>query len=459
MGSKIPDILKSQDISRFAQRAAQVEKAKPVIAYWCNYWIVNQLISKGLHIADDECTLYTTKLMDKLEKTKIDYAEESSIVDDLAGQAYVEQFGLKIFQRAENAMRANKVSRQTADTFSASAAFLELNQIWGPLDPELSAKIKFAKFHALRIAKAIRAGEDPNLSNPALDQSSAQEKPLSDEIDSDAQLVRKDLNQQRAYQPSIEDVPDEHDNLEHRLAQRSSIDQSLHPSRAPSVPRQPEHLPTDNDQTVSPNISGEEYYQNSSTIDVSPINSSPTARKGSIGGGYFPQIPHSNQMPHSGSAPPVQPGVLDASPLPSPPDMSALPPETSIPPGIPQHPFMPRADPVPSFSPTNINQNTMPDLAPRQTPSYPHQLTTVPPSRPVTMHPTQPPIPQPRPASTHASFNPPLEANADSQVVVTEEAILKAQKHAKWAISALNFEDVPTAIKELRGALRSLGAG
>ena len=35
MGSKIPDILKSQDISRFAQRAAQVEKAKPVIAYWC----------------------------------------------------------------------------------------------------------------------------------------------------------------------------------------------------------------------------------------------------------------------------------------------------------------------------------------------------------------------------------------------------------------------------------------
>ena len=39
-----------------------------------------------------------------------------------------------------------------------------------------------------------------------------------------------------------------------------------------------------------------------------------------------------------------------------------------------------------------------------------------------------------------------------------EEAILKAQKHARWAISALNFEDVNTAVKELRGALESLGA-
>jgi vacuolar protein sorting-associated protein VTA1 len=39
-----------------------------------------------------------------------------------------------------------------------------------------------------------------------------------------------------------------------------------------------------------------------------------------------------------------------------------------------------------------------------------------------------------------------------------DESILQAQKHAKWAISALNFEDVNTAVKELRIALRTLGA-
>jgi len=45
-----------------------------------------------------------------------------------------------------------------------------------------------------------------------------------------------------------------------------------------------------------------------------------------------------------------------------------------------------------------------------------------------------------------------------ADVVVDEEAVVKAQKHARWAISALNFEDVPTAIKELRSALETLGA-
>ena len=35
---------------------------------------------------------------------------------------------------------------------------------------------------------------------------------------------------------------------------------------------------------------------------------------------------------------------------------------------------------------------------------------------------------------------------------------MKAQKHARWAISALNFEDVKTAVKELQSALESLGA-
>jgi len=40
----------------------------------------------------------------------------------------------------------------------------------------------------------------------------------------------------------------------------------------------------------------------------------------------------------------------------------------------------------------------------------------------------------------------------------TAEIIAKAQKHAKWAISALNYDDVETAVKELRGALKLLGA-
>lgn len=60
--------------------------------------------------------------------------------------------------------------------------------------------------------------------------------------------------------------------------------------------------------------------------------------------------------------------------------------------------------------------------------------------------PQAPAAPTPPPAPAPGAYN------------TDDEAVLAAQKHAKWAISALNFEDVPTAVKELRGALRMLGA-
>jgi len=39
------------------------------------------------------------------------YATDDAIIDDAAGQAYVEQFGLETFERADRAVRANKVTK------------------------------------------------------------------------------------------------------------------------------------------------------------------------------------------------------------------------------------------------------------------------------------------------------------------------------------------------------------
>ena len=33
-----------------------------------NFWIVNQIIERGLHASDEETKLYTTNLVDKLEQ-------------------------------------------------------------------------------------------------------------------------------------------------------------------------------------------------------------------------------------------------------------------------------------------------------------------------------------------------------------------------------------------------------
>ena len=85
MASTVPNSLKSADINRFALRGAQVEKAKPAVAYWCEliwviamstgllivigyYWVVQKIITDSLHNTDDESKAYTIALMDKLEQ-------------------------------------------------------------------------------------------------------------------------------------------------------------------------------------------------------------------------------------------------------------------------------------------------------------------------------------------------------------------------------------------------------
>jgi hypothetical protein len=45
------------------------------------------------------------------KQTKARYSTDDAIVDDTAGQAYVEQFGLETFERADRAVKANKVTK------------------------------------------------------------------------------------------------------------------------------------------------------------------------------------------------------------------------------------------------------------------------------------------------------------------------------------------------------------
>lgn len=348
-------------------------------------------------------------------------------------------------------------SRQTADTFQAAATFLDLCQIFGPLEPEVASKIKYAKHHALRIAKAIKAGEDPNLSNPAPEP----EQPPLNPDDPDVQMLNGTGDFRRnidaAGQPSVMEIPDEHDRLQGHLAQRSMQDESLHPSRAPSIPPQPEHK-------FPPPKSEEDYYHVSAQPEVSPLDPSVNDRNFSDGGGYFPRVPESDSyLPDAPAEDPGSPpvvGLPDVSSLPRPSSSeypSQPPPRNSL------HSFPPPSMDEPSIAPPPPAPVPAPNFQsappPTITPSYRPQPLSA--RRAVPQTPIQPPIPTPSAPIRHAAPSrptaPPL-VDSQTNYVADEEAILKAQKHARWAISALNFEDVSTAVKELQGALETLGA-
>lgn len=423
MAAVIPAKLKTADVQRFATRAAQLEKHRPVVSYWLDYFILQIILNKQLHTTDDEVQTYAIELMDKLEAFKTANASNDAVVDDIAAKAYMEQFALETFERAENAQRDNKVTRSTADTFQAAATFFDVQAIWAPLEGECAAKSKFAKFHALRIAKALKAGEDPNATNPVIEEPA---KPIADEEGIDAEL--KELEGSAPGQgsrlgvyksPTAETVP----NSTQPSRPDSTVQGGI--SAAPVLPAKNINEPPTDQPEISP---------------VEPTSDS-AARTGSIGGGYFPSVP-------TGTSEYKPPIVEIGTPV----DVDNNADLPSAPPADPSSFYNSGSDSLkpsaPGFDPTV----STPHVAPSQTPLNPPVQT------PVLRSPFTP-VPPPAPGHVSQSqYAAPLSGPPPGGYKIDDESVMAAQKHAKWAISALNFEDVPTAVKELRIALQNLGA-
>ena len=424
MAATIPAKLKTADVQRFATRAAQLERYRPVVSYWLEYFILQIILNKQLHTTDDEVQNYAIQLMDKLEAYKSANASNDAVVDDVAAKAYMEEFGLETFERAEKAQRENKVTRATADTFQAAATFLDVQTIWAPLEGECAAKSKFAKFHALRIAKALKAGEDLNATNPVVEEPA---KPTTDEEGLEAEL--KELEGYAPGQSSNLGV--------YKSPTAETVPNSVQPSRPQSALQgglaSPPVLPAQN-------INEPPTHQ----PDISPVESTDAsaARNGSIGGGYFPSVP-------SGTSE-YKPPTVEVG-MPHDMDIDNDPP--SAPPADPSsfYTSQPNDSLHPAATPLERPSAPTPNTASLQTPFNPSVQAPGlrSPFTPLaSSHASQPqftPQPPPAPGPPAGGYN------------TDDESVMAAQKHAKWAISALNFEDVPTAVKELRIALQALG--
>ncbi|KAK4167181.1 vacuolar protein sorting-associated protein vts1 [Cladorrhinum sp. PSN259] len=436
MADSIPAALKQADVNlwKCAQKAAQLRAIKPIIAYWCEYWVANQILARGLHLADDELMRYTASLMDKMEETKQSHGNEDTLTDDTTSQAYVEQFAQETLDRAERVVKANKVTQQTAQTFDAAATFFHLVNIWGPPDQETQQKIKYAKWNAARILKAIREGVDPNESNPKQSEAEQQE---SAELDA----LEKELSSAAIPRPAtVEDAPDAD-------LRRDAAGVSLPQSPASAGPS-----PASEDELQLPGVPtglgepAQRRYPDSPSIP-SPI-SPPSFDASNYQGA--PDLPQSSSGPawsHSQPSPQASPPPSAWSQAPANPPPASSGWGQSHTGAAPHHQqYFPPTNP-PTFS-TNAPSTVAVASPPVSPPTDPYYMNMAPTAH--TARPSAPPV-APPPAS-YAPVQP------SAAVAVDEAAMVNAQKHAKWAISALNFEDVNTAVRELRKALELLGA-
>ncbi|WFD27335.1 hypothetical protein MNAN1_002331 [Malassezia nana] len=140
----VPAVLK--ELASFLQRAKEVEHVDPVMTYWCKYYAAHIGITKGTGNA--EAQTFLLSLMDELEQLKATLSDRDAVTNDTVGQTYIENFALQIFLGADNEDRE-------------ASKFLEVLQVFGPLEPEMQTKIKYAKWKGAQIWKALRQGTTP----------------------------------------------------------------------------------------------------------------------------------------------------------------------------------------------------------------------------------------------------------------------------------------------------------
>ncbi|CAG8556622.1 1103_t:CDS:2 [Paraglomus brasilianum] len=394
----LPEELKF--LNPYLQRATELDKREPVIAYYCRYYAAQRAIANGTKTP--ESNAFLNKLLDLLEAEKKSLAGNEALTNDIAGSAYVENFALKIFINADNEDRLGKASRKTAKTFLAAAIFLEILETFGNVEPETKEKIKYAKWKAGDIAKAIRDGRVPTPGPPS------GEKPafadLGDGLNASSDIAAQPASYATQDADKFSSAP-----LTGTTASLGAADSAAQPQTWASFPTPPGLH--DNHQRPQ----GTAFSSNSSlNFQISDFPRQPA-----------PQDPQSQQE---------DPRVQQQHPQVPPP----LPPKIADFPMFPTAHNMDQLNQQPPTSQRTLDQSK-PNSAYIPCPFYATTSATTTISQHQHQHYQQPQSP--------TTSGPP-----QNPVEIDPLVIAEAQKHTKWAASAMNYNDIKAALNNLQKA-------
>ncbi|KIK70690.1 hypothetical protein GYMLUDRAFT_32731 [Collybiopsis luxurians FD-317 M1] len=437
-----PAPLKS--IAPYLQRADELHQKEPIIAYWCAYYAAQVGIS--LKAKDTASRTLLLQLLDLLEKMKQDIGSNDAIDMEAASAAYVENFALKIFGVADDEDRRGESTRSTAKKFLAAANFLEVLKTFPKAELTVSTeeKIRYAKWKAADIAKAFREGRkptpgaagehsSPQLELPPAPSGGANISGISPENSQTSPSSSKSASPSRLSPPAIK-----------RSSPPPILDEL--PSPQPFTP--PRNLLGINPANIDPISPGNwstAATPGAGTAQGTPTDDSPLRTD------WLPEspTPGARHKPRSGSQSSAD--SVDSQQSFGSPESRRR--KTSISPKKVHFSATAKSGPLPTPDtvPSAPEWSTLPP-PPIHPPSF---QAPVPPNNYV---PTQPTLPSATSYNAHPHPSPPAPASImPQQVELNPSVIAKAQKHCRFAISALDYEDAEQAKKELRAALAILG--
>ncbi|KAJ7446490.1 Vta1 like-domain-containing protein [Mycena galericulata] len=510
----IPVPLKS--VAPYIQRADELRAKEPVIAYWCTYYAAQ--VGIALKAKDPASRNFLFELLGTLEKMKEEIGPTDAIDIESASAAFVENFALRVFSMADNEDRSGAGNRSTAKKFLAAANFLEVLKTFPKTEVSDSneEKIRYAKWKAADIAKAYREGRKPTpgpaASDPEIDAELLQlqqaSAPTFSSMDSQASGTARGSPPSQAHAPPSSGSPPKIKRTSPRMdsadiananrdfipktpprrGQDLDINVGLHPgswggegeatpgswstAATPGTGGTPQEAM---DGPPSPTFqkskgkerSGSDGNSGSGGLLLKPDgfgNANPALDRNESGKKSVHFTPSVAGVSSTDGSPPVSPTYHSGNSREYNPANPTWPgPNSSMPSNGMDLPlgFVPGPNP-PSFPNAHASFHESPQpphggiypSAPPLPPAPGGIYGSAPPLPPHVPTPVVPPPPTFVAAPTLLSPPPPPP---EPEVELTPAIIAKAQKHCRFAISALDYEDAEQARRELRAALAVLG--
>lgn len=154
---KIPGPLKS--IQQYLTIAAKHDERDNVVSYWCRLYALQTGLKLSTKTGEE--TSFLLKLMDWLEATKKALHNNEAITNDVAAQAHLENWALKLFLYADKNDRASNFSKNVVQSFYTAQVLYDVLTLFGELSVEASQNKKYAQWKAAYIHNCLANGETP----------------------------------------------------------------------------------------------------------------------------------------------------------------------------------------------------------------------------------------------------------------------------------------------------------
>ncbi|RNA12143.1 vacuolar sorting-associated VTA1 -like protein [Brachionus plicatilis] len=154
----VPEALKQ--LRPYLTLAGQLDQKNEVcIAYYCRLYSVQKGMETNKSAPD--CKKFLIQLMDLLEALKKKYPNEESIHSEIVGQACVEKYAIRIFDKADEDDRQARFTKNLVKQFYSAGLLFDILNCFGELSEDLVVKKQYAKRKAMYLNKCFQTGETP----------------------------------------------------------------------------------------------------------------------------------------------------------------------------------------------------------------------------------------------------------------------------------------------------------